>query len=52
LALAKLYEHKLKDFERAHRHAHETGPLEGEDACARRVTRLERKLGSLSLSWD
>jgi hypothetical protein len=52
LALAKLYEHKLKDFERAHAHARETAPLEGEDACARRVTRLARKLGSLSLSWD
>jgi uncharacterized protein YprB with RNaseH-like and TPR domain len=44
LALAKLCEHKLRDFQRALHHAQHTGPCEGEDGRARRVARLQRKV--------
>jgi uncharacterized protein YprB with RNaseH-like and TPR domain len=44
LALAKLYEHKLKDYERALLHAGKTAEAEGDEASSRRVARLERKL--------
>ena len=44
LALAKLYEHDLKDLARALHHARLSAPAEGSDALRRRVERLERKL--------
>ncbi len=44
LALAKFYEHRRKDLERALRHAAATGAAEGEEATARRVERLERRI--------
>jgi uncharacterized protein YprB with RNaseH-like and TPR domain len=40
LELAKLYEHKLRDLERALLHAAATVPAEDGVACARRVARL------------
>jgi hypothetical protein len=43
LALAKLFEHKFKDLNRAAMHAQHTGPAEGAQACARRIQRLQRK---------
>jgi uncharacterized protein YprB with RNaseH-like and TPR domain len=43
LALAKMFEHRLKDPERACIHAAHTGPVEGPEASARRVSRLQRK---------
>jgi len=46
LKLAKLYEHRHKDLERALVHARDTGPVEGEGACAHRVARLTRRLSS------
>ncbi len=46
LALAKLYEHRRKDLERALEHAAGTMLAEGEDAAERRVARLERRLAS------
>ncbi len=48
LALAKLYEHRRRDFERALEHAAWTGPAEGEDATERRLARLKRRLASAS----
>jgi len=44
LALAKLYEHDLKDLPRALQHARLSAPAEGSDALRRRIERLERKL--------
>lgn len=55
LALAKLWEHKLKDCARALEHARHTAAAEGADCSARRVVRLERKLavkGPLSLGLE
>jgi uncharacterized protein YprB with RNaseH-like and TPR domain len=44
LALAKLYEHRRRDFERALVHAAGTAPAEGAEASQRRVARLERRI--------
>ncbi len=44
LALAKLYEHQLRDLERALHHARRTVEAEGEEPQARRLARLERRL--------
>jgi uncharacterized protein YprB with RNaseH-like and TPR domain len=44
LALAKLYEHRRKDLERALEHAAGTALAEGEGAAERRVARLERRM--------
>lgn len=44
LALSKLYEHRLKDFERALVHARSTEREEGDEARDRRVARVLRKL--------
>ena len=44
LALSKLYEHRLKDFERALVHARATEREEGDEARDRRVARVLRKL--------
>ena len=46
LALAKLYEHRLKRFAAALQHARAALPHEGEDAAARRIERLRRKCGA------
>ncbi|MFT3921383.1 MAG: ribonuclease H-like domain-containing protein [Myxococcales bacterium] len=43
LALAKMFEHRLKDPERAFFHAPHTGLAEGNEASARRVQRLQKK---------
>jgi len=43
-ALAKLYEHALKDLRAAHRHALHTMDAEGADAHGRRLGRLRRRL--------
>ena len=43
LALAKLYEHRLKDYDRAALHAARAAEAEGEDASTRRLERLKRK---------
>lgn len=48
LALAKLYEHDLKDLPRALQHARQCSPAESPDAVRRRVERLERKLSRVS----
>jgi uncharacterized protein len=45
LQLAKLYEHRLGDLERALVHAGATAPCVGREAEAHRVTRLRRRLG-------
>lgn len=45
LALAKLYEHRRKDLERALEHAAGTAPAEGDEAAERRQARLQRRLG-------
>jgi hypothetical protein len=52
LALAKLYEHRFKDYERAFSHARCTAACEGEDACARRSERLQRRLARPALPWE
>ena len=54
LALAKLYEHGLKDLPRALQHARLAAPAESSDALRRRVERLERKLsrGSREYALD
>ncbi|MCU0661345.1 MAG: ribonuclease H-like domain-containing protein [Myxococcota bacterium] len=44
LALSKLYEHAQKDYARALFHAKAAADTEGEQACALRIGRLERKL--------
>ncbi|MEQ8456960.1 MAG: ribonuclease H-like domain-containing protein [Sandaracinaceae bacterium] len=44
LALSKLYEHRLKDFERALVHARATEREEGDESRDRRVARVLRKL--------
>jgi uncharacterized protein YprB with RNaseH-like and TPR domain len=44
LALAKLFEHRRADPQRALEHAVGTALAEGEDAAERRVARLERRL--------
>lgn len=46
LSLAKLYEHRRKDLDRALAHAKGTAPAEGEEAAARRLARLQRRLGA------
>lgn len=46
LSLAKLYEHRRRDFRRALEHAAWTTVAEGEDACARRIARLQRRLST------
>jgi tetratricopeptide (TPR) repeat protein len=46
LALAKLLEHRLKHYEQALLHAQHCGAVEGSEACARRVERLNRKSAS------
>jgi uncharacterized protein len=43
LALAKLYEHRFHDLAAAARHALRAAAVEGEEASARRLGRLERK---------
>ena len=43
-ALAKLYEHQLKDLLLAHRHARWTLPAEGPESHGRRLGRLRRRL--------
>jgi uncharacterized protein YprB with RNaseH-like and TPR domain len=43
LALAKLYEHKLKDLGRALEHARQALEAEGEEGNQRRLQRIERK---------
>ena len=43
LALAKLYEHRRKDLDRALQHAAGTALAEGEEAAERRLARLERR---------
>jgi hypothetical protein len=43
LDLAKLYEHRRKDFDRALEHARNTGAIEGHLGSAKRVARLEKK---------
>jgi hypothetical protein len=48
LALAKLYEHGLKDLPRALHHARLSAPAESADALRRRLERLERKLSRVS----
>lgn len=44
LALSKLYEHRLKDPARALEAAKKAGAAEGEEALARRMARLQRKV--------
>ena len=44
LALAKLHEHKTKQYDQALRHARNTAPCEGEEACARRAARLADRI--------
>jgi len=44
LELAKLYEHRRKDFRRALAHAAGTSAAEGRDATERRMARLRRRL--------
>jgi len=44
LELAKLYEHKLRDPERAREHALYTGEAEGDEPRLKRLARLEKKL--------
>lgn len=43
-ALAKVYEHDMKDFGAAHRHARHTLEIEGPLAHGRRIGRLRRRL--------
>ena len=43
LSLAKLYEHKHQDFERALHHLHQAGESETDEARTKRHTRLEAK---------
>jgi uncharacterized protein YprB with RNaseH-like and TPR domain len=52
LALAKLYEHDLKDLPRALHHARLASPAEGPDALRRRIERLERKLSRVSREYS
>lgn len=47
-ALAKVYEHSLKDFGAAHAHARHTLDIEGPEAHGRRLGRLRRKLLTVS----
>ena len=44
LALAKFYEHRRKDLQRALEHAVGTAFAEGDDAAERRVRRLQRRI--------
>lgn len=44
LALAKHFEHREKDYPRALEHAGRCAEAEGEEGCAYRVARIERKL--------
>lgn len=44
LALAKLYEHALKDLPSAHRHALHTAEAEGEAENLKRIERIERRI--------
>ena len=43
LALAKLYEHKLKDYQRALEHARHAVEAEGDEGNQKRLGRIERK---------
>ncbi|MBN2340782.1 MAG: ribonuclease H-like domain-containing protein [Deltaproteobacteria bacterium] len=43
LQLAKLYEHRKKDYESALRHAEQAAELEGADGAAYRVARIQKK---------
>ena len=43
LQLAKLYEHRLKDYDRALHHAGAVSELEGDDATEHRMKRIEKK---------
>lgn len=43
LQLAKLYEHRQKDFDNALYHARQTALLEGEDGMQRRLVRIKKK---------
>lgn len=43
LALAKLFEHRRKDFDQALRHAYHTRWMEGAPAWQKRIDRIERK---------
>lgn len=43
LALAKLYEHRLKDYARALEHAEKAAALEGDEASQKRLTRLRKR---------
>ncbi len=43
LALAKLYEHKLKDYRRALEHARHAVEVEGDEGNEKRLGRIERK---------
>lgn len=49
LALAKLYEHKFRDFERALHHARLAATAEPTDAHVRRIARLTRRLARTPL---
>ncbi len=44
LALAKLYEHALKDLSNAHQHALHTTEAEGESGNLKRIRRIERRI--------
>jgi hypothetical protein len=44
LSLAKLYEHRLRDFARARQHAEKTLRAEGPARQRRRLARLDRRL--------
>jgi hypothetical protein len=46
LMLAKLYEHKLKDLDRALSHARQTEDAEGFEASAHRISRIEKKIAA------
>jgi uncharacterized protein len=52
LALAKHYEHKERNYERALEHARECAQAEGEEGAARRIARLERKISRRGPSKD
>lgn len=51
LLLAKLYEHELRRFDDALRHAQLARDAEGGDAHARRLARLERRSAGAALSF-
>ena len=49
LALAKLHEHSLRNFQLALQHAHHTAPAEGPETHRRRIARLEGRLRNLEM---